>query len=308
MQFPGISFSTWYADPSMGRIDSRNSSPVESGESCKKVYRNSLSRCGSAALAILSPVKCVVPRFQVRTTRLAHRLELLPGTLKGARILSRYIFLSVSLPLFGRRGKCFQQAGQNIKDFACPENVDTLGVPTEIQSNPGIVVVGIGTIQASDPEGGVVAVDGVRRRVSRRSGAGDESCSEDVRRGTLETSRTIRPELKKAQRPSGPIADLAGDHPSSVATSRSVRRQDSYAWPHICANRRPVLGSRRLAETMLAEERKSRRFIDLTFFDQDFFFDFSPGPQSTPDSVRMQCTIRRHYRFPTGAHFRVNRR
>jgi len=42
--------------------------------------------------------------------------------------------------------------------------------------------------------------------------------------------------------------------------------------------------------------------------DQDFFFDFSPEPQSTPDSARMQCTIRRHYRFPTGVYFRVNRR
>ena len=92
MQFAGISFSTWYADPGMGRIVSRNSSLMESGESCKKVYRNSLGRCGSAALAILSPVKCVVPRFQVRTARLARPLELVAGTLKEARILSRYIF------------------------------------------------------------------------------------------------------------------------------------------------------------------------------------------------------------------------
>ena len=81
-----------------------------------------------------------------------------------------------------------QQAGQNTKNLACPENVNTLAVPREIQSNPGIVVVGIGTIQASDPEGGVVAVDGDRRRMSRRSGAGNESRSEDVRRGTVETS------------------------------------------------------------------------------------------------------------------------
>ncbi len=36
-------------------------------------------------------------------------------------------FLTASLPLSGRRGKCLQKTGQNIKDFACPENVGTLG-------------------------------------------------------------------------------------------------------------------------------------------------------------------------------------
>ncbi len=60
-------------------IVSGNSSPVEAGEPCKKVYRNSLSRCGSAALAILSAVKCVVTRFQVWTTRLARSWEPLAG-------------------------------------------------------------------------------------------------------------------------------------------------------------------------------------------------------------------------------------
>jgi hypothetical protein len=43
MSFPGISFSTWNADPRMRRIVSRNSSPMEAGESCKKVYRNYLN-------------------------------------------------------------------------------------------------------------------------------------------------------------------------------------------------------------------------------------------------------------------------
>ena len=38
------------------------------------------------------------------------------------------IFLTASLPLFGRRGKCLQKPGKGIKDFARPENVDTLGV------------------------------------------------------------------------------------------------------------------------------------------------------------------------------------
>jgi hypothetical protein len=33
----------------------------------------------------------------------------------------------------------------------------------------------------------------------------------------------------------------------------------------LSAKRRPVLGSRRLAETTLAEDRKSRRFIDPPF-------------------------------------------
>jgi hypothetical protein len=43
MSFPGISLSTWNADPGVRRIVSRNSSPMEAGESCKKVYRNYLN-------------------------------------------------------------------------------------------------------------------------------------------------------------------------------------------------------------------------------------------------------------------------
>ena len=43
MSFPGISFSTWDAEPGMRRIVNRNSSRMEAGESCKKVYRNYLN-------------------------------------------------------------------------------------------------------------------------------------------------------------------------------------------------------------------------------------------------------------------------
>src|SRR5712692_6435837 len=48
---PGISSVTWYADPAMHHIVSRNSSPVESGESCKKIYRKYLNYSWPASLA-----------------------------------------------------------------------------------------------------------------------------------------------------------------------------------------------------------------------------------------------------------------
>jgi hypothetical protein len=51
MSFPGISFSTWNADPGMRRIVNRNSSRMEAGESCKKVYRNYLNHSWPASLA-----------------------------------------------------------------------------------------------------------------------------------------------------------------------------------------------------------------------------------------------------------------
>jgi hypothetical protein len=49
MSFRDISFSTWKADPGMRRIVSRNSSPMEAGESCKKVYRNYLNHSWPAS-------------------------------------------------------------------------------------------------------------------------------------------------------------------------------------------------------------------------------------------------------------------
>ncbi len=51
-----------------------------------------------AALAILSPVKCAVPRFHVWATRWPAGGSLRQETLKGARILGRYIFLLFLCP------------------------------------------------------------------------------------------------------------------------------------------------------------------------------------------------------------------
>jgi hypothetical protein len=51
MSFPGISLGTWNADSGMRRIVSRNSSPMEVGESRKKAYRNYLNYGWPASLA-----------------------------------------------------------------------------------------------------------------------------------------------------------------------------------------------------------------------------------------------------------------
>src|ERR1700682_278163 len=77
------------------------------------------------------------------------------------------------------------------------------------------------------------------------------------------------------------------DFSASMRVVTSNVRQLSDAAP--CATRRPAFGNARVADTMLADRRKSRRFINLLSFDQ-YSFGLLPGRQSTPDSVRMQWT------------------
>src|ERR1700722_7363648 len=54
-----------------------------------------------------------------------------------------------------------------------------------------------------------------------------------------------------------------------------------------CANSRTAFGSARLADAMLVERRKSRRFMSY-LYNQNCPFDFLADSQCTPDSARKQ--------------------